>query len=355
MQVGYMMFFSNLHENVSDDEMIRAELQMAKKAEGLGYDVVFCPEHHFEDYSMAVDNFDILTWVAANTSKIKIGLAACILPWHTQPIRIASRISLMDAMFPGRFLVGFGRGLARKEFETFGIPMEESRDRFDESAKLIVEAIESGVMEGDGPYFKTPRTEIRPKPSTSLKDRLYSVAMSPESAKQIALHDTRMMSFIQFAIEKHLPNIEIYREEFRKNHNKEPYPPLMVDFCYCDEDSAKAEAMATKHLSANYISLLAHYEFMEDYHKNTVGYGAYKDAASFLNSIGKEAAVADYVKHQAWGTPQQLLDKLWARREVIGDYEWNSICSYGAMPFEDSAKSMELIGKKVIPEIRTWN
>jgi alkanesulfonate monooxygenase SsuD/methylene tetrahydromethanopterin reductase-like flavin-dependent oxidoreductase (luciferase family) len=354
MQAGYMMFLSNLHENVSDDDMIRNDLRLALRAEELGYDVVFCPEHHFEDYSMSVDNFDILTYVASKTDKIKIGLAACILPWHTQPIRIATRITLMDAMFPGRFLVGFGRGLARKEFETFGIPMAESRDRFDESAKMIIEALETGVMEGDGPHFKTPRTELRPRPSQGLKDRLYSVAMSPDSAKQIALHDTRMMSFIQFAIEKHLPNIEIYREEYRKNHNKEPYAPLMVDFCYCDESSDKAAEMATRYLSANYVSLLQHYEFMEDYHKNTAGYGSYKDSAAFLNSIGKEAAVADYVKHQAWGTPKELLDKLWARREIIGDYEWNSICSYGGMAFTDAEKSMELIGKKVLPEIKTW-
>lgn len=354
MQAGYMMFLSNLHENLPDDEMVRNDLRLALRAEELGYDVVFCPEHHFEDYSMSVDNFDILTYIAAKTEKIKIGLAACILPWHTQPARLAARITLLDAMFPDRFLVGFGRGLARKEFETFNIPMEESRGRFDESAKMIIKAIETGFIEGDGPHFPTPKTEIRPRPSRSLDGRLYSVAMSPDSAKQIALNDTRMCSFIQFAIEKHLPNIEIYREEFRKNHKKEPYPPLLVDFCYCDESSEKAEEMATKYLSANYVSLLDHYEFMEDYHKNKEGYGSYKDAAAFLNSIGKEAAVADYVKHQAWGTPQQMLDKLWARRELIGDYEWNSISSYGGMPFDMAEKSMELIGKHVLPELKSW-
>jgi alkanesulfonate monooxygenase SsuD/methylene tetrahydromethanopterin reductase-like flavin-dependent oxidoreductase (luciferase family) len=354
MQAGYMMFFSNLHENVSDDEMVRNDLRLALRAEELGYDVVFCPEHHFEDYSMSVDNFDILTYVAAKTEKIKVGLAACILPWHIQPVRIAERIALMDAMFPDRFLVGFGRGLARKEFETFGVPMDESRDRFDEAAAMIVDAMETGVMKSGGKHFPMPDAEIRPRPSRPLKDRLYSVAMSPDSAKQIALHDTRMMSFIQFSMEKHLPNIEIYREEFRKNHNKEPYDPLMVDFCYCDESSDKAAEMATKYLSANYVSLLDHYEFMEDYHKETAGYGAYKDSAAFLNSIGKQAAVEDYVKHQAWGTPQELLDKLWARRDIIGNYEWNSITSYGGMPFADAEKSMELIGKKVLPEIKSW-
>ena len=53
MEVGYMMFLSNLQANMADDVMIREELRIAELAEGLGYDTIYCPEHHFEDYSMA--------------------------------------------------------------------------------------------------------------------------------------------------------------------------------------------------------------------------------------------------------------------------------------------------------------
>jgi hypothetical protein len=70
--------------------------------------------------------------------------------------------------------------------------------------------------------------------------------------------------------------------------------------------------------------------------------------------LGMDAAVADYVSHQAWGTPQQILDRLEKRRRIIGAYEWNSIVSFAGMPYDEVEKSMRLIGSKVLPELRSW-
>lgn len=354
MRVGYMLMLASQHEGLSDAGMLREEMRIAQMAEGWGYDAIWCPEHHFEDYSISVDNLQILTYLAARTSTIKLGSAAIILPWWTQPIRLAERIALLDALSNGRYILGFGRGLARREFETFGVPIDESRARFDEMARMLIEAFDTGHIEGQGPHFPQARTEIRPRLERDMKDRTYCVAMSPASAKAIAEHDTRMMSFVQFEMEKLLPNIEIYREEFRKHHNRPAPPPLLVDDCFCSEDRGQAEEVVRKYLSAKYISILQHYEFMADYHKELKGYEAYGEAASFLNQLGLEGAVEDYISHQAWGTPQAILDKLDKRRAVIGDYEWISICSFGGMPYDLVAKSGSLLAKTVIPELKSW-
>jgi len=68
----------------------------------------------------------------------------------------------------GRLRLGLGRGLARREFAAFRQTMEESRERFDESAAMILEALRTGWMEGDGKYYKQPRIELRPRPNTAL-------------------------------------------------------------------------------------------------------------------------------------------------------------------------------------------
>jgi alkanesulfonate monooxygenase SsuD/methylene tetrahydromethanopterin reductase-like flavin-dependent oxidoreductase (luciferase family) len=114
MNVGYMMMLPNLHENLSDAEMLREEVRLAVLAEEVGYDSVWCPEHHFDSYSIAPDNLQILTWVAARTQRVKLGSAAIILPWWPQPIRVAEQIASLDALSDGRFLVGFGRGSTRR-------------------------------------------------------------------------------------------------------------------------------------------------------------------------------------------------------------------------------------------------
>ena len=100
--------------------------------------------------------------------------------------------------------------------------------------------------------------------------------------------------------------------------------------------------------------MLEHYEFLEDYHRETKGYEAYAAAVDILKAAGKEQALADFVNVQACGTPQQILDKLEKRRELIGDFEWMLMLSYAGMPFEAVEKSMRLFGKEILPEVKSW-
>src|SRR4029078_10478775 len=96
-----------------------------------------------------------------------------------------------------RVLCGMGRGLARREYAGFGIPMDESRDRFDEAARMILAALETGSIEGVGPYLPQPRAPIPPAPARSFADRTYCVAMSPDSVLAAADLGARMVMFSQ--------------------------------------------------------------------------------------------------------------------------------------------------------------
>jgi alkanesulfonate monooxygenase SsuD/methylene tetrahydromethanopterin reductase-like flavin-dependent oxidoreductase (luciferase family) len=353
MRTGYMLLFQNAHQGLPDVEMVKAEMRMAELAEPLGFDTIWSAEHHFDSYSMLPDNFQVLTFLAGRTSRIHLGTAAVILPWN-DPLRVTEKISMLDALCDGRFILGLGRGLARMEYNAFGIDMGEARDRFNEAAKMILEALETGFIEGDGPFYKQTRTEIRPRPSRSFKGRLYTVAMSPESAPIAAELEARMMFFVQFSIDKHVPGIESYREHFRTRHRAAPPPVHAIDFTYCDRDAGRAEEIAHRHIASYYFSVLTHYEFLDGYHGRTKGYEAYGDASKLLREMGKEAAAEDFVAQQAWGTPQQILDKLEKRRRVIGDFESNICTSYGGLPFTDAEASLRLFAKEVLPEIRSW-
>ena len=46
-----------------------------------------------------------------------------ILPWHLDPMRIAERMIVLDYLSNGRAKFGIGRGLARREYDTFGLDM----------------------------------------------------------------------------------------------------------------------------------------------------------------------------------------------------------------------------------------
>src|SRR5690606_17966841 len=121
-----------------------------------------------------------LSYIAARTQRVELLTTAVILPWN-DPLRVAEKMIFLDHMSDGRAAFGIGRGLAKKEYDAFGIDMAESRERFNEAAELAMRALETGIAEGDGTYYKQPRIEIRPRPLKSFADRFYCVAMSTDS------------------------------------------------------------------------------------------------------------------------------------------------------------------------------
>ena len=73
--------------------------------------------------------------------------------------------------------------------------MDESRGRFDEAAPMIVNALKTGFMEGDGKYYKQPRIEIRPRPQHSFDGRIYAVASSEDSVDSAAKLGAHIVMF----------------------------------------------------------------------------------------------------------------------------------------------------------------
>ena len=224
---------------VTDAEVVADEVRLGELADELGFHALWPVEHHFDDYSFCPDNTVFLAHMAARTTRILLGTGAVILPWN-DPLRVAEKIALLDHLSNGRVLFGMGRGLARCEYAGFGIPMDESRDRFDESARMVLDALETGVIEGDGPYFRQPRTTIRPAPARSFRDRTYCVAMSPDSVLAAADLGARMVMFSQQPWESQAASVATYRERFVEAHGREPEPPVVCDFVYCDADVRRA-------------------------------------------------------------------------------------------------------------------
>ena len=239
MDVGLMLIFSSYGwEGVSDSQMWKEELRLAEIAADAGFDCLWSAEHHFNDYSFVPDNIQLMTHLAAKHPHIDVGTAAVILPWHN-PLRVAENAAVLDLLSNGRLRLGFGRGLARREFQAFGINMDESRERFDEAAPMIVEALKTGFIEGNGSYYKQPRTEIRPRPQHSFEGRIYAVAASEESVDSAAKIGAHIVMFADRPWEMRMPGIERGRALHREYHGTEPPNLMLTEFVFCGTDMTR--------------------------------------------------------------------------------------------------------------------
>jgi alkanesulfonate monooxygenase SsuD/methylene tetrahydromethanopterin reductase-like flavin-dependent oxidoreductase (luciferase family) len=353
MQLGVQMVFQSwgYPPEVTDGQVVQEEIRLGLLAEELGFDSIWPVEHHFEDYAFCPDNTEFLAYMAARTSRIKLGTGAVILPWN-QPIRVAERIAFLDHLCDGRVLFGMGRGLARREYAGLGIAMDESRDRFDEAGRMILDALETGFIEGDGPYYPQLRTEIRPRPARSFEDRTYAVAMSPDSMLAAADLGARMVVFSQRPWEEQGATYREYTERFRAVHGRDPHPMLACDFIYVDADRKRAEDIAHEHLAGYLTSVLQHYELMDDHFKQATGYETYANAVDLLRAIGLDRMCELYLDVQAWGTPDEVIERLRDRRRHIGDFDLNCCFRYAGLPIDAAEQSMRTFASDVMPVLR---
>lgn len=355
MKVGIQMIFQSYRygPEVTDGEVYDEEIALGVLADELGYDALWPVEHHFEDYSFCPDNVVFLSYMAARTKRIKLGTGAVIVPWN-DPLRVAEKIAMLDHLCGGRVLLGLGRGLSRREYERTGIDMSSSRDRFDEAAPMILEALARGVMQGNGPYYPQPPAPIRPRPARDFRDRTYCVAMSPDSVVEAARIRARMVMFSQRPYEMQLEAIERWRAGYREQAGEEPPPPVCCDFVYCDADPGRAEAKAREHIVGYLESVLYHYELASDHLKGAKGYESYGAAVDVMKAVGLEAMADGYLGVNAWGTPDEIVERLAARRDLIGDFDITACFRYAGLPYEDAEASMRLFATDVMPVLKAW-
>jgi alkanesulfonate monooxygenase SsuD/methylene tetrahydromethanopterin reductase-like flavin-dependent oxidoreductase (luciferase family) len=350
MRFGVQMIFQayGYPGECSDAHVIADEVRLGELADRLGFDCLWPVEHHFADYAFCPDNVVFLAHMAARTSRIGLGTGAVILPWN-QPIRVAERMSLLDHLAPARVRFGIGRGLARREYEGFGIAMDESRARFDEAAPMILDALETGFIEGAGPFYPQARTAIRPRPRASFADRVYSVGMSPDSVDAAADLGAHLVVFSQKSWDEQAEIYRGYQQRFRARHRREAPPLLTCDFVYCDRDRSRAEDRARKHIAGYLTSVMGHYELMSDHFKQAAGYEAYGNAVDLLRAIGLQKVCDLYLEVQAWGTPDDIIDRLRARTALIGDFDLNCCFRFAGLPIQEAEHSMRTFAQHVVP------
>lgn len=351
MHVGYGVAFQNPHNTISDAEVYRNELRLCEMAEPLGFDSVWSVEHHFDDYTMCPDVLQFLAYMAGKTSKVQLGSMVVVLPWH-DPVRVAEQISVLDHVSNGRFILGLGRGLARIEYEGFRLDQNEGRNLFVEYAELVLNALETGYMEG-GKYTRQPRRDIRPFPARSFKGRTYAAAVSSESMPIMAKLGVGLLVIPQKPWEAVKKDFEIYHKVWREVNGAAPAPkPLSGGFCFVDENKDRAEEMAMKWISDYYHTAMRHYEMTSQQFGSHKSYEFYSNVGKYIAKHGLDSAAADFAKLMPWGTPDQVLEKIQFIKDTIDANGVMLNFSYAGMPFDEAERNLKCFAKHVLPELK---
>ena len=163
-----MIFEAQLADPTRQNErqVIRACVEQAVLADEMGYDRVWSVEHHcLEQYAHMSAPEVFLSYVAAKTTRIRVGHGVVCLPFnYNHPIRVAERIAMLDILSGGRVDFGAGRGATEQELHAFGIAREDTQAQLEESLHMISRIWQDDVFEWHGDLLDVPPRPIIPRP-----------------------------------------------------------------------------------------------------------------------------------------------------------------------------------------------
>ena len=351
MQVGMGVIFQATDPKRTDRDVYKAELALGDLAEPLGFDSIWGVEHHFTDYTMCPDVLQYLSYYAGRTTKVKLGSMVVVLPWH-DPMRVAEQISVLDHQSNGRFIFGMGRGLGRVEFDGFGVDQNTARERFVESAQMLLEGLERGWCEFDGKFVKQAKRDIRPRPFKSFKGRTYAAAVSPESSEIMAKLGIGLLIIPQKPWDAVFSEMANYRAIYRQVNKADAPAPILAGWVFCDKDAKKAEAMARKYIGGYWQTVLKHYELAGDHLTKTKGYESYGAMQQMVRSGGADAMIDFFLGLQIWGTPDQCTERVIDFTDKLGAETFTGVFSYAGMPYDIAEKSLRLFASDVLPRLK---
>ena len=161
------------------DKVYADMLNQARLADRLGYDAVSVTEHHLINCLMMPAPLQFAVKIASVTRDIRIMTSVVVLPLHDMRI-YAGEVIVADILTEGRLLLGVGRGAFRYEMERLGVPMEETRERFDEALDVLRALLDSEEVSWQGKHYSFDKLTVMPRPVRPGGPPLMMAVMNPE-------------------------------------------------------------------------------------------------------------------------------------------------------------------------------
>jgi alkanesulfonate monooxygenase SsuD/methylene tetrahydromethanopterin reductase-like flavin-dependent oxidoreductase (luciferase family) len=244
VKFGVLQFFSWPERRVELTTVYERALQRIDVMDRGGYDAVWLAEHHFSTYSVCPSVHLMGMHVADRTENLRIGMAVSLAAFY-HPLRLAEEVALLDVLSGGRVNWGAGRGFDPKEFEAFGVPREESHERFREALAIVLEAWRNDRVHFQGKYWSFDGVEVLPKPLQDPHPPVWVAATSPDSVRWAAAEGHTILMDPHASCEQIAQKYELYRDTLTENgHSTEGRVVPMARLIAVSESASEAEEIA---------------------------------------------------------------------------------------------------------------
>jgi alkanesulfonate monooxygenase SsuD/methylene tetrahydromethanopterin reductase-like flavin-dependent oxidoreductase (luciferase family) len=227
-------------------------VETSVEAERLGFESTFLVEHHFSGSGQVSAPLDLLGWVAARTTSIRVGTAVLVLPWH-DPVLLAERAATLDLLSGGRLDFGVGKGYRHSEFTGFRVPAEEAEARFDESLAVILKAWSSDEpFSHEGRFWQYDQIVVEPPTTQKPHPPVWIAAGRPESVRDVATLGANLLLDQFCSIDAIGERIDLFKAECEaRDRAFDPMDVAVARNVHAARDADDANAVLARLASAH--------------------------------------------------------------------------------------------------------
>jgi alkanesulfonate monooxygenase SsuD/methylene tetrahydromethanopterin reductase-like flavin-dependent oxidoreductase (luciferase family) len=333
MKFGIFVFGDNPPDiGRSNQKYYEEVLTMAEWAEELGFDSFWLGEHHFYWYGTCVSPPMIIAALAQRTKKIRLGPAISVLPFH-HPLIVAEEYALADNLCDGRLNFAIGSGFSPLEYRTFGMSMEEARERYWEGFDVILKAWRQEEFSHKGKFYQVENFSLWMKPLQKPMPPTWVAASSDETLIKTGELGFGMMG-IPFARSNNILEVkeknDLFKESYYRAGHKED-PDVIVALHVCLQRSEDEAVKLAR----------PHFARVADYLKTSRRPGA--KVPDFDNIKSEKLAI--------FTTPDDAVTIL-NDYQNIGVTHVISMVNFGGLPMPDVRRTLELMSKEVFPKFQ---
>lgn len=330
MKFGIFVFGDNPPDiGRSNQKYYEEVLTMGEWAEELGLDSFWLGEHHFYWHGSCPSPPTMIAALGQRTKRIRLGPAVSVLPFH-HPLFVAEDYAMADNLCGGRLNFAIGSGFSPVEYQTFGMSMEEARERYWEVFEVILKAWRQEEFSHRGKYYRFDNCSLYVKPLQKPMPPTWIAASSDETLIKAGEMGFATMG-IPFARSGNIHEVkqknDLFRASYARAGHKED-PDIIVALhilLHSSEEAAVARARP-------------HYARVAEYLKTSRRPGA---KVPDFDSIRKE-------KLALFTTPENAASIL-EEYKSIGVTHVIGMVNFGGLPMTDVRRTMELMAREVMP------
>jgi probable LLM family oxidoreductase len=306
-------------------------IELAKLADEGGLDAISLGEHHRQDFSMSAPEV-VLAAIAGVTKRLRLMSGVTVLS-SQDPVRVFEQFATLDHVSNGRAEIIAGRGAFTESFPLFGYSLADYDALFDEKLNLLLQIRDEPVVTWSG-RFRAPlnAAEIAPRPLQETLPIWVGIGGTPASAVRAGSLGLPMIMGFFAGPEQFVSRVDLYHRAAEQ----------------AGHDRSSLRLGVSGHMYVGKTSQGARDDFYPYYSRYFQQGGA-----SFAANGFPRDAYESWIDHGLpVGSPQQVIDAIMRRVELLGIDRFMGQIDVGNLPWSMTRESLELYMTEVAPVIK---